>query len=60
MSTGNMLVALHLPGMSALGTWQHVVEGNANTGRVYRLPPGYATDYGLQIRRWTSHIPLAP
>ncbi|MBU4459513.1 MAG: hypothetical protein KJ579_03010 [Verrucomicrobia bacterium] len=35
-------------GMSALGTWQHAVEGNSNTGRLYRLPRGYATEYEVR------------
>jgi hypothetical protein len=44
-AAGNAAAPTWNAGMSALGTWQHAVEGNANTGRVYRLPRGYATEY---------------
>jgi hypothetical protein len=45
---GNAAAQTWNAGMSALGTWQHAVEGNANTGRVYRLPRGYATEYEIR------------
>jgi endonuclease YncB( thermonuclease family) len=46
---GNAAAQTWNAGMSALGTWQHAVEGNANTGRVYRLPTSYVTDYQIII-----------
>jgi hypothetical protein len=44
---GNAAAQTWNAGMSALGTWQHAVEGNANTGRVYRLPIRYPSRYEL-------------
>ena len=50
--TGNAAAQTWNALMSAIGTAQHVQSGNKNqSGRVYRAPKDYATDYQMEVER---------